>query len=141
MAIDKTLPNVEQEITLPSDEQIVEEQLEQQPKGPPVEIEENEDGSVDISYDPKVGSIEGGQNHYDNLADHLPEEILGRLSSELFQNYTDYKSSRKDWESSYRQGLDLLGFKYENRTEPFSGASGATHPVLAEAVTQFQALA
>jgi len=53
----------------------------------------------------------------------------------------DYKASRKDWEQSYIQGLDLLGFKYENRTEPFQGASGATHPVLAEAVTQFQAQA
>ena len=49
--------------------------------------------------------------------------------------------SRKDWEKTYTQGLDLLGFKYDNRTEPFQGASGATHPVLAEAVTQFQALA
>ena len=49
--------------------------------------------------------------------------------------------SRKDWEQSYMTGLDLLGFKYENRTEPFQGASGATHPVLAEAVTQFQAMA
>ena len=57
----------------------------------------------------------------------------------MFQNYTDYKMSRKDWERSYTEGLDLLGFKYENRTEPFQGASGATHPVLAEAVTQFQA--
>ncbi len=53
----------------------------------------------------------------------------------------DYKMSRKDWEQSYMNGLDLLGFKYENRNEPFQGASGATHPVLAEAVTQFQALA
>ena len=49
--------------------------------------------------------------------------------------------SRKDWEQSYVKGLDLLGFKYDNRSEPFQGASGATHPVLAEAVTQFQALA
>jgi hypothetical protein len=49
--------------------------------------------------------------------------------------------SRKDWEQAYTSGLDLLGFKYENRTEPFQGASGATHPVLAEAVTQFQAMA
>ena len=49
--------------------------------------------------------------------------------------------SRKDWEDSYTKGLDLLGFKYENPTQPFQGASGATHPVLAEAVTQFQAQA
>ena len=49
----------------------------------------------------------------------------------MVQNYSDYKASRKDWEQSYKAGLDLLGFKYENRTEPFQGASGATHPVLA----------
>ena len=55
--------------------------------------------------------------------------------------YQDYTASRKDWAQTYTQGLDLLGFKYNNRTEPFAGASGATHPVLAEAVTQFQALA
>ena len=66
---------------------------------------------------------------------------MGRLGSSLYQNYQDYKTSRKDWERSYREGLDLLGFKYDNRTEPFQGASGATHPVLAEAVTQFQSLA
>ena len=78
-------------------------------------------------------------NHFDNLAELLPDDILDPIGLELFQNYTDYKASRKDWEKSYTEGLDLLGFKYENRTEPFQGASGATHPVLAEAVTQFQA--
>jgi hypothetical protein len=63
------------------------------------------------------------------------------MASDLSSKYQEYVSSRKDWEKTYTQGLDLLGFKYDNRTEPFSGASGATHPVLAEAVTQFQALA
>ena len=48
----------------------------------------------------------------------------------MSQNYMDYKGSGKEWEQSYIQGLDLLGFKYENRTEPFQGASGATHPVI-----------
>ena len=143
--IDKSLPNVEQEIKIPSPEDIEvaakEEQQEAAEKGGPVELTENEDGSVDINYDPSIGSVEGGQNHYDNLAEHLPDEVLGRLGSTLFQNYQDYKNSRKDWERSYREGLDLLGFKYDNRTEPFQGASGATHPVLAEAVTQFQSLA
>ncbi len=143
--VDKALPNVEQEINVPSDVEIAEaeaaEQQEVTEQGEPVEITENEDGSVDINYDPSIASVEGSQNHYDNLADHLPDEVLGRLSSDLFQNYQDYKNSRKEWESSYKTGLDLLGFKYENRTEPFSGASGATHPVLAEAVTQFQSLA
>jgi len=143
--VDKSLPNVEQEITVPSDVEIEEAQLEKQEElaeqGDPVEIQENEDGSVDINYSPAIASVEGSENHYDNLAEHLPDDVLGPLGSALFQNYQDYKSSRKDWESSYKTGLDLLGFKYENRTEPFSGASGATHPVLAEAVTQFQALA
>ena len=143
--VDKALPNVEQEINVPSDVEIEEAQQEQQAelaeKGEPVEIQENEDGSVDINYDPAIASVEGTTNHYANLAEHLPDDVLGRLSSNLFQNYSDYKNSRKEWENSYKQGLDLLGFKYENRTEPFSGASGATHPVLAEAVTQFQALA
>jgi hypothetical protein len=143
--VDKALPNVEQTINVPSDVEIEEAQLEKKEEldeqGNPVEITENEDGSVDINYDPSVASVEGTPNHYDNLAEHLPDDVLGPLSSDLFQNYQDYKNSRKDWESSYKTGLDLLGFKYENRTEPFSGASGATHPVLAEAVTQFQALA
>ena len=143
--VDKALPNVEQEINVPSDVEIAEaeaaEQQELEEQGNPVEITENEDGSVDINYDPAIASVANTENHYANLADHLPDDILGRLSSNLFQNYQDYKNSRKEWESSYKTGLDLLGFKYENRTEPFSGASGATHPVLAEAVTQFQALA
>ena len=143
--IDKSLPNVKETIEVPSDVEIAEDQLEEQQdlaeQGPPVDITENEDGSVDLEFDPAVAAVEQSQNHYANLADFLPEDVLGRLAGELYQNYLDYKNSRKDWESSYRQGLDLLGFKYENRTEPFSGASGATHPVLAEAVTQFQALA
>jgi len=143
--IDKALPNVEQNITVPSEAEIEEAQLEQEEvlteQGDPVEIQENEDGSVDINYDPAIAAVEGAENHYANLAEHLPDEVLGPLGSTLFSNYQDYKNSRKDWESSYKTGLDLLGFKYENRSEPFSGASGATHPVLAEAVTQFQALA
>jgi hypothetical protein len=143
--IDKSLPNVEQELKVPSPEEIeVAEQEKQQEvneQGDPVEVTENEDGSVDINYDPAIASVEGGENHYDNLAEHLPDDVLGRLGSTLYQNYQDYKNSRKDWERSYREGLDLLGFKYDNRTEPFQGASGATHPVLAEAVTQFQSLA
>ena len=143
--IDKSLPNVEQTINVPSPEEIdlakLEEQKEIDESGEPVEVTENEDGSVDINYDPAIAAVEGEQNHYANLAEHLPENILGRLGSTLYQNYQDYKNSRKDWEKTYREGLDLLGFKYDNRTEPFQGASGATHPVLAEAVTQFQSLA
>ena len=76
-----------------------------------------------------------------NLAELLPEDVLGRIGSDLNENYMQYKTSRKEWEDTYIKGLDLLGFKYVNPTQPFQGASGATHPVLAEAVTQFQAQA
>jgi hypothetical protein len=144
--IDKSLPNdVRTQLELPSEEEIseVSEQVveqEQTEKGP-VEIQQNEDGSVDVDFDPSSASPEGGDEHYANLAEFLPDDVLGKLGSKLYQNYQDYKSSRKDWERSYKEGLDLLGFKYDNRTEPFQGASGATHPVLAEAVTQFQSLA
>jgi hypothetical protein len=107
----------------------------------PTEVTENDDGSVDINFDPKARMNEASLIHDSNLAEFIEERELNTLGSELYQNYQDYKSSRQDWEQAYTQGLDLLGFKYEQRTEPFQGASGATHPVLAEAVTQFQALA
>ena len=144
--IDKALPNeVRKEFEVPGEEEIKELALEEveQEEGSPeaVDIQENEDGSVDIDLDPQAASPEGGDEHYANLAEFLPDDVLGRLGSDLNGKYMDYTSSRKDWEQAYIQGLDLLGFKYNNRTEPFQGASGATHPVLAEAVTQFQALA
>jgi hypothetical protein len=144
--IDKALPNEpRKEFEIPGEEQIQEqlvEQAQEQAQAPEdVEVTENEDGSVDINLDPAAASPEGGDEHYANLAEFLPDDVLGALASDLNSKYMDYNSSRKDWEKTYTQGLDLLGFKYDNRTEPFSGASGATHPVLAEAVTQFQALA
>ena len=132
-------------ITLPSDEEIqetVQEVAVEEQQGPgPIETTELEDGSVEIDFDASAASPEGGDEHYANLAEFLPDEVLGELGSDLTQKYQDYNASRKDWSQSYAKGLDLLGFKYDMRTEPFQGASGATHPVLAEAVTQFQALA
>ena len=144
--IDKALPNEpRKEFEIPGEEEIKEQVVEEvqvQAESPDdIEVQENEDGSVDINLDPATASPEGGDEHYANLAEFLPDEVLAPLSSDLNAKYMDYSSSRKDWEKTYTQGLDLLGFKYDNRTEPFQGASGATHPVLAEAVTQFQALA
>jgi len=142
--VDKTLSNVEKTIKIDPEElelEIQEDQAEQAEQGPPVDVVENEDGSVDINYEPAAAAEGQGEDHFSNLAEFLPEDVTGKLASELMGNYQDYKMSRKDWEKSYTEGLDLLGFKYNNRTEPFKGASGATHPVLAEAVTQFQALA
>ena len=140
--VDKALPNVEQTINIPSPEELQVE-LEQTQKEPqaPVDVQTNEDGSVDINFDPSQVNLEQSQDHFSNLAELLPEEVLMPIGQELSANYQDYKSSRGDWEKAYTSGLDLLGFKYESKTEPFKGASGATHPVLAEAVTQFQSLA
>ena len=142
--IDKALPNVEQTIELPSEEELVEAAQSEEDKVPDpgnTEIVQGEDGSVEINFDPAAASPEQGGDHYANLAELLPDDILEDMGSELFDNYTQYKTSRKDWEDGYTKGLDLLGFKYEIRTQPFQGASGATHPVLAEAITQFQAQA
>ena len=140
--IDKSLPNVKQEIELPSEEEIVEasqENIEEQVGPEDVQVVQEEDGGATISFDPEAINQPGTNEHFDNLADLLPEEVLGKLGSELYDNYIQYKASRKDWEDGYTKGLDLLGFKYQTRSQPFTNASGATHPVLAEAVTQFQA--
>ena len=138
--IDKSLPNVKTSIEVDPQEEIeIAEQKELEASEEPIEINPQEDGSVEINFDPSKVNIEGQQGHFDNLAELLPEDILDPIGSELVENYMDYKASRKDWEQAYTTGLELLGFKYERRTEPFQGASGATHPVLAEAVTQFQA--
>ena len=143
--IDKALPNeVRKTIEIEGAENAAEENLDIQEELPNVgetEVTPLEDGGVEINFEPGAFNQAQTENHYDNLAELLPEEILTPLGSELFSNYTDYRSSRADWERAYVQGLDLLGFKYEQKSEPFQGAAGATHPVLAEAVTQFQALA
>ena len=141
--IDKGLPNTRTKLDIPSDEEIAEEVAVQEPeelKGP-VEVIPEEDGGATLDFEPGAINIPGTESHFDNLADILPDDVLEPVGNDMVQNYMDYKASRKDWEESYKTGLDLLGFKYENRTEPFQGASGATHPVLAEAVTQFQAQA
>ena len=138
--IDKSLPNVKTSIEVDPQEEIeIQEEQAMESQDPSVEVIPNEDGSVQVDFEPGKVNIEGTPNHFDNLAELLPEDITDPIGSELVENYMDYKASRKEWEQSYTQGLDLLGFKYDNRTEPFQGASGATHPVLAEAVTQFQA--
>jgi hypothetical protein len=142
--IDKALNEVRTSVEIPGPEEqveVAEEIQESIPDEGDTEITPTEDGGVEINFEPGAYNQAQSENHFDNLAELLPEDVLGPLGSELNSNYMDYKESRKEWEHTYITGLDLLGFKYENRTEPFAGAAGATHPVLAEAVTQFQALA
>ena len=76
-----------------------------------------------------------------NLAEDMDETTLKEMGSDLVEEYKKDRTSRKEWEDAYIKGLDLLGTRYQEVTKPFKGASGVTHPLLAEAVTQFQAQA
>jgi len=80
-------------------------------------------------------------NHYSNLAEELDEKEVAKVGKDLVRAYEDDKSSRKNWEDQYSKGLRMLGVIVEDRQDPFPGASGVHHPLLAEAATQFQARA
>jgi hypothetical protein len=103
-----------------------------------VSVEEEDGGvEVDLSEEEEV-SIEP-ENFYGNLAELLPEDTLNQISRDILHNVDEDKQSRADWEDTYTKGLDLLGLKYDIRTQPFAGATGVIHPLMNEAVTQFQA--
>jgi hypothetical protein len=105
-----------------------------------IEITPTEDGGVEVDFDP---SDQRGENEdfFANLAEEMPERELQRISGELLSEYDANNESRSEWAETYTKGLELLGFTYDERTQPFRGASGVTHPLLAEAATQFQAQA
>ena len=142
-SIDKSLPNTveevkdeefqEKEVAVPGSEEVITTDTS--------EVVMDETGGAEVTFDPTTSTDRSTDGHFANLAEDMSDGELESLGSTLFDQYTEYKESRADWEQSYREGLELLGFKYERRTEPFKGASGVNHPVLAEAVTQFQATA
>jgi hypothetical protein len=114
----------------PSQDPLVEE------KEVDIEIETpNEEGDIEDTVE------ETAEDFYKNIAEDMDERVLARMANSLIQDFRKDKVSRQDWEQTYTQGLDLLGFKYTDQTRPFQGASGVTHPLLAESVTQFQAQA
>ena len=99
---------------------------------------------IDIVTEEDIQEAEVEVEEYDhnaNLAEVLDDSILGSLSSELGSKIDEDKESSGDWEEAISKGLTLLGVNYEERSEPFLGASGVTHPLLSEAVTQFQSQA
>ena len=110
--IDDTLPNetitdeafVEQEIEVPNEE------LETTSED--VEVTMDEDGGAEINFDPNAAGALESDDHFSNLAEIMDEQYLSELGTTLFDQYTDYKQSRSEWEDSYREGLNLLGFKY-----------------------------
>ena len=123
---------VGQEIQLP--EQVVDFESD-------VELIETPDGGAEVNFDPNA-PIDQSQIPFDaNLAEYIDETQSRKFSNDLVGAFEADKESRKDWEDTYIKGLDMLGFKYEDRTQPFEGASGVVHPLLAESVTQFQAQA
>ena len=109
-------------------------------EGMDIEIMPEEDGGVTVDFEPSDQRGES-DDFYANLAEEMPDRELGRIASELLAEFDANKASRQEWEDAYADGLELLGFTYEERTQPFRGSSGVTHPLLAEAATQFQAQA
>jgi hypothetical protein len=101
-------------------------------------FEQMEDGN--IAFGEPTPPMEE-TDFYANLADIMPDSDLNSLKNDLMSNIESDKDSRGDWEKTYREGLEYLGMKYEERSQPFEGASGVMHPLLSESVTQFQAQA
>lgn len=107
----------------------------------PIEIEIEDPEAVRIKAGGVEISIEEDEKEdFDrNIAEDMKDSELTKLSSELIDDYENDVSSRKDWIQTYVDGLELLGMKIEERTEPWNGACGVYHPILSEAVVKFQA--
>ena len=93
---------------------------------------------VEVRIGPEEDEKVGLDDFYSNLADFLTEQDLQEIVDGLIENFDGDKRSRKDWEQTYRKGLELLGLKIEERTEPWEGACGVYHPILTEATVRFQ---
>ena len=121
------------------DEAPVEIELQEDIIGPEgIDVFFNRNGEGTIGFDPEE---EPQINFGENIAEYLEDRILNQIASKLIHYYREDLDSRDDWYESFKKGLDLLGIKSDNRSEPFQGASGVYHPLLAEAVTHFQAQA
>jgi hypothetical protein len=132
MAIDKALYQAPQGI---------EEEAQALMGEPDIEIEIEDPESVSIKaggLEILIDADEEGPDFYANIAEEIDESELESLGSELLAYVKDDLDSRKDWEKTYKEGLVLLGLKYEERTEPWDGACGVFHPMITEAVVRFQ---
>ena len=127
MAIDKALYQAPLGLEALAEEPMIEIEME-----PEIEITE-----LEIDLNPKVSAKDDSFD--DNLAEFLDESVLEELASELANDFDDDIGSRKDWMQTYVDGLELLGMKIEERTEPWEGACGVYHPLLSEALVKFQA--
>mgnify|MGYP001161488951 FL=1 len=100
-------------------------------------VVEMDDGGVEVDFDPESTEGMSGAKFGENVAEILDEEVLQGIASDLIAQYEEDKASREDWVTTYTDGLDLLGIKSEDRTTPFEGACGVTHPILSEATIRF----
>ena len=111
-------------------------------EGPELEIEVVDPEAVSVSIGgEEILSIEEGEEEddfYKNLAEDIEESMLQSMGNDLSEDITSDLNSRKDWEDTYKEGITLLGLKYEERTEPWNGACGVFHPMITEAVVRFQ---
>lgn len=100
-----------------------------------------DDGGVIIDFEGGITEELLGTDHDANLAESIDKADLESMASELVGDFESDRESRRDWSRAYIKGLDLLGMKVEERSQPWNGASGVFHPVLTEAVIRFQAQA
>lgn len=120
----------------------IEEMAQQMMGEPDIEVEIEDPEAVRIRADGLEIEIEPGEaqeiDFYANLAEEIEQSELDSLGSDLLEDIKNDMGSRKEWEDTYKQGLTLLGLKYEERTEPWNGACGVFHPMITEAVVRFQ---
>lgn len=100
-------------------------------------IVETDDGGAEVDFSDQSEKQQGDGGFLANLAEDMDEDVLSSIASDLVGAYEDDRSSRQEWENTYTDGLDLLGVKLEERSQPFEGATGVTHPILSEAVIRF----
>ena len=143
MAINSKPTNVDRSLIAPPETLSIEEDdlQNQQDDFLNVDIVENEEGAEVTFGEEEEVFGEEPDNFFDNLAGLVSDATLTGVSTFVLDSVEEDKTSRDDWEDTYTKGLDLLGMRYETRTEPFDGATGVIHPLLNEAVTQFQAQA
>jgi hypothetical protein len=120
---------------MPNDGSLILEDIEVE-----IEPELDEEGNTVVSFGEEVPEI-SSDDFYGNLAEDIDQRDLSRLATDILDMYQVDRQSRSEWERTYSEGLGLLGMDTDDRSEPFQGASGVYHPLLSEAVAQFQSSA
>ena len=137
MVVDKRLEPFEVDIEKNPSEQ----ELKVEVVNPDAVSIETEDGGVIVDFEGDVTEDLVGPDHNSNLAEFLEDGDLEKMAADLIDDFESDRTSRNEWSRSYIKGLDLLGMKIEERSQPWQGASGVFHPLLTEAVVRFQAQA